>query len=278
MMSNNACVSRMLRYVAGILFVFMMAMSVKAEDNSADKAIGAVTYVRGKVSIVNSAGAERVALVKAAIFLNEKISCGAGSKMEVRFIDDSVLSVGEQSEMVVDQYIYSPDAGKDVSFVMRMLKGACRLTTGAITKLNPDRFKVRTRLATVGIRGCELGIVCKPEKDDVYVIRLGKEESVVIDTTVNGNPVMDMATGQALEIDAATRKVVNVNRSSSVVTVVAGKGFVQREFNVGEMDELTKGTSHMPAARYDTVYTSDAAVIQLKPMHAAEKAKEGDTK
>lgn len=273
-MRSIACVSRAMQYVSGILFISTMVLSVKAED----KAIGAVTYARGRVSIVNQAGVERMASSKAAIFLNEKISCGTGSKMEVRFIDDSVVSIGEMSEIVVDKYVFLPESRKDVSFAMRMLKGSCRIATGAITKLNPERFEVRTRLATVGIRGCELGIVCKSEKDDVYVIRLGKNELVVVDTTVNGKPVMDMATGHELEIDAAITKIVNVDQHGSVVTVVAGKGVTQREFNVGELDDLMKNTTHLPAARYDTIYSSDSSIIQLKPSKAVTQTKEDGPK
>lgn len=272
-MTSMTSHSLMARFIAGVLLIPALVAGVYAADQAAGKAIGEVTYLKGKVSIFNAAAVERVAVLKMAVFLNEKVSCGAGSKVEIRFNDESVISIGEQSEMVVDQYVYSPDAKKEVSFVMRMFKGVCRIATGAITKMNPDRFKVHTRMATVGIRGCDLGISSKQEKDDVYVIKLGKQETVVVETTSNGKPMMDMATGKALVIDDAVRKVVNVERAGCVVSVTEGKGFIQRELNAGEMNELTRGTSHAPAARYEPVFGSDLSTIEFKPEKAAPQGK-----
>jgi len=48
--------------------------------------------------------------------------------------------------------------------------------------MNPDRFKVTTRMATIGIRGCELGFKITKESENVYVINLAGKETVRITT------------------------------------------------------------------------------------------------
>lgn len=264
--------------VLAILIVPILAVVGNAAE-PADKAIGEVNFARGKVSIVSDAGVDRTVVVKAAVYRNDKVSCGAGSKLEIRFTDDSIISLGENSEIVVDEYVYAPDKKKDdVSFAMRLFKGACRLATGAITKLNPERFKVHTRMATVGIRGCELALKCKPSTSDVYVIKLGKGETVMVETTSNGKPVMDLATGRMLDIDVATRRVVNVDRPGTVVSIVEGKGFSQNTFEPAEIDAVTRDTSHLSPARYDSVYGSDSSTIQPLPPKAPSGDKEGGPK
>lgn len=259
-------------FVAGV----MMVMSAKAADpavKKADSAIGEISFTGGKVSAVSATGVERSLMIKSAIYLNDKIVCGPGGKLEIIFSDKSVMSLGENSEIVIDEYIYAPDRKKDISFGMRFIKGACRIVTGAITKLNPERFKVHTRMATVGIRGCDIGIAGEDQKNDIYVLGLGKDETVGVETTSNGKPVMDMATGRSLDIDAATRKFVNVDRPGTVVAIVEGQGFQQRVATPAELDMFLNVTSHMPAARYDPVFSSDWSTIQLRPGESAQGGK-----
>ena len=108
MKSRHASRSRVMGYVAGIVLVSWMAIGAYAADaaaGAANAAIGEITYTKGKVSIVNTGCVERAAAVKAAVYRDEKVSCGAGSKLEIRFTDASVLSIGEHSELIIDQYV-----------------------------------------------------------------------------------------------------------------------------------------------------------------------------
>lgn len=254
------------------------AYSAAAATNAVEKPIGEVAFSKGKASIVSTSGVERAAAVKTAIFRNERISCGAGGRLEIRFSDDSVVLLGENSEIVVDEYVYAPVQKENLSCVMRLFKGACRIVTGAITKLNPDRFKVHTRMATIGVRGCELGIRCQPGSSDVYVIGLGKGETVVVETTSNGKPLMNIENGRKLPVDAATLKVVNVDRTGVVVSTVEGRGFLQRSFEPGEIDALAKDTSHMPVARYESIHSPGWSIIRLRPSEAEPREKDGGAK
>ena len=54
------------------------------------------------------------------------------------------------------------------------------MVTGKITKLNPEKFEVRTKMATIGIRGCDLGFRVEEKKENIYVIALHEDEGVKI--------------------------------------------------------------------------------------------------
>jgi len=280
-MTGRLCCVRTLRnalvFVVGILLV----TGVHAADpavKAAGNAIGEISFSGGKVVVISAAGVERPATFNSPIYLNDKIVSGPGSKLEVTFSDKTVISLGENSEIIVDEYVFAPDRQKDVSFAMRFIRGACRIVTGAITKLNPERFKVHTRMATVGIRGCEIAVTGKAEKNDVYIMQLGKTELVAVEGTSNGKPIMDLATGRSLEIDEATRKVVNVDRTGTAVTIIEGKGISEREVEPGEIDVLLRGTSHMPAARYEPVFGADGSLIRLQPEKQGQIGKDSGAK
>jgi len=243
-----------------------------AEPAGADKAIGEVVFVKGKVTVASNAGAEKMAVLQMPVFRNDKIASGGESKIQIRFSDGSVIWLGENSEIVMDEYVYVPNDKNNVSFAMRMIRGACRIATGAITTLNPDRFKVRTRMATVGIRGCELGIGGGVGGNDVYVLKLGKGESVFIVTTSNGQPVMNVITGESLPIDEAVRKVVNIDRPGTIVSVTDGRGFSQRQLSPEEISRFGRMTTQEPTAQYDAIQSPDGSVFSVTPRSAGGRS------
>jgi len=70
----------------------------------------------------------------------------------VVFNDDTMLSLGPDSVLVIDEYIFAPGQGK-FSLVIRMLKGTAAYLSGLISKLSPNRRASRLRPASDSIRG-----------------------------------------------------------------------------------------------------------------------------
>jgi hypothetical protein len=66
--------------------------------------------------------------------------------------DDSLLSLGPNSEVVVDQFLFTPAEGK-LALVTRMVKGTAVFFSGVIAKLSPQSVRIETPNATIGVRG-----------------------------------------------------------------------------------------------------------------------------
>jgi hypothetical protein len=73
------------------------------------------------------------------------------------FRDDTLLSIGPDSELVVNEFLYSPAEGK-LSLVARMLKGTAAFVSGIIGKLAPESVRFETPVATIGLRGTRFAV------------------------------------------------------------------------------------------------------------------------
>jgi hypothetical protein len=68
------------------------------------------------------------------------------------FSDETLLSLGPESLVVVDQYVFAPRQGK-FSIVLKMLRGTAAYLSGLISKLTPEAAHFETPSASIGIRG-----------------------------------------------------------------------------------------------------------------------------
>lgn len=130
---------------------FLLASPVTAQTGG--EAIGTVSRLQNDAVAVR--GQQRVALAETgAIFQNDEIETGADARIEITFKDETKLTIGENSRLVIDEYLYDPD--KDVgTMLLDAAKGPFRFISGGIGKLKDKRVEVRTTSATVGIRGTE---------------------------------------------------------------------------------------------------------------------------
>lgn len=86
------------------------------------------------------------------IYRNDGIRTGRNSYAGIIFEDNSVLSLGPASEIVVDDFVFTPEKGL-MGMVIRILKGTMSCISGIIGTQNPESVKFLTPDATIGIRG-----------------------------------------------------------------------------------------------------------------------------
>ncbi|MFC1497831.1 hypothetical protein ACFLS1_05055 [Verrucomicrobiota bacterium] len=191
----------------------------KGPEATLSNAIGKIILINGNA---NAFGAvPRRPLKKESIILkNEIIETERDTQLTIRFNDGSMLSAEEMTTIVINEYIYAPDKKQDCLFLMQLLNGTCRIQTGAITDLNPNKFKVRTRLASIGIQGCELKFKSIPEKDYIYVLKLDKKERVIISTTANTIQMSNLLTGKEIPVSEHLKKNTIVIDEPNTLTIL----------------------------------------------------------
>ncbi|MCR9212888.1 MAG: FecR domain-containing protein [Proteobacteria bacterium] len=130
---------------------FLVSNPVVAQ--SSGDAIGVVSKLQNSAFAVR--GQQRATLQESgAIYKNDEIETGADARIEITFKDETKLTIGENSRLVIDEYLYDPD--KDVgTLLLDAAKGPFRFISGGIGKLKDKRVEVQTTSATVGIRGTE---------------------------------------------------------------------------------------------------------------------------
>ena len=115
------------------------------------ESIAFVDSVNGEVMIVSSEIAVK-AVQNMKVIPGDSIKTGANSSVGLIFEDDTVVSLGPESEMEVDEFMFNP-AERQLSFVARMIKGTFSFITGQIAKLAPQKVILETPGATLGVRG-----------------------------------------------------------------------------------------------------------------------------
>jgi len=146
---------------AALLAVTLVAAAFAAESGTA---AGKVMAVKGNVTAQSQSGATREIATGQEIYVGDRVVTQAGSFAVIEFIDGARATVRPSSELVVNKYAYG---SKDDGAVLDLVKGGLRALSGAIAKDNPENFKVKTNVATLGVRGTEFDIrLCEKDCDD----------------------------------------------------------------------------------------------------------------
>lgn len=116
---------------------------------------GTVIAFKGDVSAADSSGASRTLKKSDEVNVGDTIRTGPGGYVVVEFVDGARATVRPNSELKVASYAYGTDSD---GAVMDLVKGGLRAITGSIAKENPQSYKVKTNVATLGVRGTEFAL------------------------------------------------------------------------------------------------------------------------
>lgn len=133
--------------VAAIVSALAVAGPARADD------VGQVKTAKGTVHVERD-GKRLPASVGMPIRQSDALVTGADGSVGVTFSDNSLLSTGPNSVLVVDRYSFdsTTHAGKFDAFLK---KGTLAVVSGKMVKQSPDAMKVRTPAAIMGVRGTE---------------------------------------------------------------------------------------------------------------------------
>ncbi|BAK70595.1 FecR family protein [Aliarcobacter butzleri] len=115
--------------------------------------IGTVSLLEGKATILRN-GQTLGANMGDKIENKDVISTQVNSKIKITFIDNTIVTIGKESSLNIEEYIFNTST-KEAKTELNVLKGAFHTITGEIGKVNPDKFKLKTKSASIGIRGTE---------------------------------------------------------------------------------------------------------------------------
>jgi len=163
---------RILTIFLSILF-FININSYASETLKIDKQlVGIVGVVSGTVKTET-----RELKIGDKIYLNESIISGAASGAQILLLDQSTFTVGEDSEVVMDTFIYDPETN-DGKIVASVKQGSLKVISGLISKKNPDSLTVEVPEGTLGSRGTEFQTMVSKGKTDTLLIGPGKNNTL----------------------------------------------------------------------------------------------------
>jgi hypothetical protein len=116
---------------------------------AAAESVGVVTKVVNQAQIGGAA-----ATAGTPIHMNDRLRTGANARLQVRFRDNSVLTLGEKANVVVDRYIFNPEKSKG-EILLSATQGAFRFAGGKLKQMSDKKITVNTPVAALAVRGTE---------------------------------------------------------------------------------------------------------------------------
>jgi hypothetical protein len=113
--------------------------------------VATVKTTQGAAFIV--AGNDRTpAAVGLVVPEHATLETGEGASIGVTFRDNSTVSIGPNTQIAIDDFVFKPEA-QQYAFVTRMAKGTMAYVSGTIAKISPESVAVKTPVGTIGVRG-----------------------------------------------------------------------------------------------------------------------------
>jgi hypothetical protein len=117
----------------------------------AQQRIGVNSAVNPDVTGMPPGAAPRGLVLGQEVVFNERITTGPEGQTQILFVDQSTMSVGPRSDMVIDEFVYDPNAGTG-KLAASLTRGVFRFVGGKLSKQD-NAVTMQTPSATIGIRG-----------------------------------------------------------------------------------------------------------------------------
>jgi hypothetical protein len=150
-------------------------------------AAGEFTFVVGEVALIKANGQRSVPARGTSVDPGDRITTGANGMAQLTMVDQARLSLRPQTQFVIEAYGDKPDSAQ--GGVLNLIKGTLRAFTGLIASTNRERFVMKTRVATVGIRGSgNILYACEDKECDESVAGPGGAQgAVAVNHTIDGS-------------------------------------------------------------------------------------------
>lgn len=123
---------------------------------AAGETIGVVRSASGDATVIRG-GKTVPAAPGVKLMAGDTLSTGRDGSLGVILRDDSSLSIGPDSGLVLRSFLFSPSEGK-FDLVARITRGTMAYLSGLIGKLAPEKARFETPTATIGIRGTRFAV------------------------------------------------------------------------------------------------------------------------
>ncbi len=129
-----------------------LALAVASSACLADDAVvGYVKTVQGAALVV-TAGDTVKAEPGTPVKQTSVLKTGQQASMGITLKDNTRISIGPDTEIAVDEYVYEPTQD-GVKLIISLTRGTLNYVSGLIAKLKPDAVSIKTPTGNIGVRG-----------------------------------------------------------------------------------------------------------------------------
>lgn len=130
------------------LFLLLTVAEITAAQRPA---VGTVERIQGQCIAVFGDSTRRLH-DQDDIFQRDLLITSAGARLQVILADGTRVTLAEEAELLVDEFVYEPQADRG-NLGLRSLLGAFEFSGGAVEALSESSIEIMTPVAMLGVRG-----------------------------------------------------------------------------------------------------------------------------
>ena len=116
--------------------------------------------MQGQVTLAQG-DTRRATIMNGALLPQERLSTDADGITAVTLRDGTVLTLGPDSSLDLVEFDFNSTT-QEGSMWVKLARGSLRVITGLIAKLQPEKVKVTTPTAVIGVRGTDFIVETRP--------------------------------------------------------------------------------------------------------------------
>ena len=106
------------------------------------------------------------------IYFGDSIIVKDKSNSQILLLDETVMSVGSNSEIKIDEFIYDPKT-KDGKILSQIKSGSMKVLTGGVSEKNPANLEIKVPAGTIGTRGTEFQATVDATNSESKILLIG---------------------------------------------------------------------------------------------------------
>lgn len=211
-------------WIKTVFFILLLAASALRAEPSTVARVGLAV---GEATRVNAAGLAEPLRLGTRLATGDRIITGKDAIAILVFADEGRVSLRADSELVIRRYHVDP-SGADTRLELDLVRGAMRQISGDAARLQPERYRLNTPVAAIGVRGTDFLAKSSGNMLETFV-----HEGMIVVLPMNGR-----CTGGGAVADCAPIAALSASDAGQYLRVTAAGAIERRAVNPEEIENL----------------------------------------
>ncbi len=148
--------------------------------------IGHAETLTGDVAVIHTDGSRESLTTGEAVFAGDTIETGANGDVGIVFEDESLISIGPEGSLILDEAVYDPE-GPSGNMAITITEGMFSYISGAIAKTDPEAMVLSTPVSEIGIRGTQVVGHVRPAGEETSVSLMAEPDGTVGEVVIRND-------------------------------------------------------------------------------------------
>jgi hypothetical protein len=218
--------------------------------------IGKVAVVKGEATIDRSE--KTIKVYNNMNLLKHDIVETEQGRLQMLFIDNTVISLGRESRFVIEDYLYVNNS-KKVAATFKIETGFIKMITGSIGKVMPSMFVLNTPTSQITPNGTIWSVKVEKNREEYRVLE-GKITLRFEDNSKEQNVVLKA--GEAMVLDTVVKGNKQIVKNQRKLKIESNKeektdkNIEQNIANFMEKQDMSQGT----------IITEEGIIVDVNPI------------